>query len=61
LEKLYLQRIETGMNKNTLQNPNAAIAAKAGTKPGKFRDEDSPPRTKQAWETGSRVSKGGKR
>lgn len=49
------------MNKNTLQNPNAAIAAKAGTKPGKFRDEDSPPRTKQAWETGSRVSKGGKR
>ena len=43
-------------------NPNTGIAEvkKSGSKPGKFRDEDSPGR-KQAWETGSRVSKGGKR
>jgi len=55
LEKLYLQRIENGMNNNAVQN------LKAGSKPGKFRDEYSPPRRTQAWETGSRVSKGGKR
>ena len=42
------------------QAPNAV--AKAGGKPGKFRDQDSMnspgiPKAKQAWETGSRTSK----
>lgn len=80
LEKLYLQRIETSMNKNTLQmtgNISQGTAgpagqgkkskAAAGNKFREFQDRygeetgsnngAGPARAKQAWDTGSRMSK----
>ena len=72
LEKLYLQRIETSMNKNTLQmtgQPGAGIQKGKKKKDG-FRGDSSeqdgslaspaklPQKAKQAWDTGSRKSRG---
>jgi len=78
LEKLYLQRIETSMNKNTLQMTGGISQGGApGQQPpssgqgGKFREfqdryggdetqsngQARPARAKQAWDTGSRMSK----
>ena len=50
LEKLYLQRIDNGINKNTLEMSKTKQGAKT-----KFREGDSD--RKQAWDTGSKRSK----
>ena len=48
LEKLYLQRIDNGITKNTLE-----MSKTKGPKGTKFRDNESSGR-KQAWDTGSK-------
>ena len=64
LEKLYLQRIETSMNKNTLQmTGNVSQQPKAKTKGGKFRGDEAssndggPPHARQAWDAASKGEK----
>jgi hypothetical protein len=73
LEKLYLQRIETSMNKNTLQmtgDPTGTQQKAEKKKKGKFRQDDDTqsvnsrggPKVnsrKKAWDTGSRASSKG--
>jgi len=68
LEKLYLQRIETSMNKNTLQMTGDPTKPKGEKKKkGKFRQDDDTQSInsrsgakansrKKAWDTGSRAS-----
>jgi hypothetical protein len=63
LEKLYLQRIETSVNKNTLQMtggiPGAQKGATAAKKNQKFRGGDADSQggaRKKAWDTQSRNS-----
>ena len=54
LEKLYLQRIDNGINKNTLEMSKTKTGGKGTKFRGDGQDSNISDARKQAWETGSK-------